>query len=303
MTRIGIAVLAAAAIAIACGKRKPAPSGDAAAVIAIDAPAAPELVVIRRVDVDVVAPSGEDRPSRDQLAAVLGALGSGTIAESAPLPAGVVARQGTLRATVTWDLGGTTPAPTVLMTIEATIELSGGVLGVAARAAGEAAIEKKAAKGEVADRLAAKLAEQVAGELKTKLQLRAGPTSELVNAATTAETEVAAWALELAAERRDPQLRAAAVAGLRANPRLRAAAIQYLVALGDPANVKPIADAADFASPDELATIIEAVTALGGDEARAFLEMMAAGASDRDLGQRAKDGLERIDRREDASPR
>jgi hypothetical protein len=260
-----LVALALSISALACSSKKPPPKRDDAATASIDA-GQPELVVIRRVDVAIVAPPGEDHPTRDRIAAAFANLGDGTRAEGAPLPAGTIARPGTLRADLTWDVGGTDPAPLVLMTIEATIDLDGGVL-------------------------------------TRKLALRAGPPGDLARVATTAEVELAAWAIELAAERRDPNVRAAAVAGLGASPRLRAASIQYLVALGDPENVKHIAHAADFASPDELATIIEAVTALGGEEARAFLEMMAAGASDPDLAERAQQGLDRIDRRERPSSR
>jgi hypothetical protein len=295
-----LVALALSISALACSSKKPPPKRDDAATASIDA-GQPELVVIRRVDVAIVAPPGEDHPTRDRIAAAFANLGDGTRAEGAPLPAGTIARPGTLRADLTWDVGGTDPAPLVLMTIEATIDLDGGVLGVAARAAGEAPTGKD--HGPAADALGDHLASQVAGELTRKLALRAGPPGDLARVATTAEVELAAWAIELAAERRDPNVRAAAVAGLGASPRLRAASIQYLVALGDPENVKHIAHAADFASPDELATIIEAVTALGGEEARAFLEMMAAGASDPDLAERAQQGLDRIDRRERPSSR
>jgi len=303
MTRAAVVALTAL-VAAGCGRsRRPSPARDGGApppvaIAPIDAAPVREVVILRQVKVDVVAPSGAHAPAKDSMVARLSRLGDGAIATAADKPAGWGGRFGTLHATLTYDLGGTPRAPTVLMTVEAAIDL-GEMLGVAARAAGEQAITA-AGRAAAVDELAATLLDQVATELTNKLTVRAGTAAELAATATDTDPELAAWALELGGERHDPGLRAAASAALHQAPRLRTAAIQYLVALGDPSAVSDLAASVDFGDPDELAAIIEAVTSLGGQEARDFLEMMAAGATDADLAERAREGLRRLDRKEDA---
>jgi hypothetical protein len=308
-------VVAVAALAAGCkgGAKKPPAAEDAApAVAAIDAvrpPAPREVVLVRRVSLDIVAPPDEHAPDEAALEARLARLGAGAIAKVEDKPPGWAAQPGTLRAVLTFDKGGTDRAPTILMTVEAELDL-GEALGVAARAAGEQSIEKKlepkAGTAAAIDELATTLVDQVATELTNKLTLRAGTPADLLAAVTDTDPELAAWALELGGERGDRALLPAATAALKSSARQRLAAIQYLVALGDPSAVPHLAASADFADRVQLAAIVEAVTALGGGEAREFLEMLAAGATDPDIADRAKQGLERIDRREgptaDAAP-
>ena len=327
MTR-GWAVAVACGLAIgACGKpRKAARRDDAAgavldAAVKRDAREVREVVILRDVDVDVVAPSDGPRPDAAVIAARLRRLGTAVVATAKEVPAGWAGRGGTLEAVVTYDLGGSARAPLVLMTVEATLALDGDALGAAARAAGERPVG--GARVAAVEGLAASLVEQVAGELEAKLTLRAAPRAALIDAARAAVgmvtrdagpavvdektvLELGAWALELAAERGDGALRDVAIAALGRSTRLRTAGIQYLVALRDPATVQALAASVDFADPEEMAQVIEAVTAIGGDDARAFLEMLAAGASDADeaarpgrpapaLKQRAAaDGLRRV---------
>jgi hypothetical protein len=310
---------AACGLAIgACGKpSKPARRDDAAGAVrdaaaVRDAREVREVVILREVDADVVAPSDGPRPDAAVIAARLRRLGAAVVATAADVPGGWAGRGGELEAVATYDLGGSARAPLVLMTVEATLALDGDALGAAARAAGERPVG--ANRQAAVDGLAAALVEQVAGELEAKLTLRAAPRTALLDAARAAVgtgardagpddktvTELGAWALELAAERGDGALRDVAIAALGRPTRLRSAGIQYLVALGDPSTVQALATSVDFADGEAMAQILEAITAIGGDDARAFLEMMAAGATDDDIRQRAQDGLRRLDRRQDA---
>jgi hypothetical protein len=294
-----------ALVLAACSSKRAAPRGEDAAAAAVTADAAPaaevrELVVLRQITVEVAAPAGAHAPAEDAIRTRLGMLGGGVVATADARPPGTAARTGTLDAVLTYDRGGTAKAPTILMTIETSLAL-GDALGVAARAAGEQAVGK-AGEPAAVDALAATLVEQVATELAAKLALRALTSTELARAAARMEgpSELAAWTLELGAERRITGMRDVAAAALAARPRsarMDRAAIQYFVALGDPAAVPLLADSADFNDPAELASIIEAVTALGGDEAIEFLEMMAAGSTDVGLAERARQGIERIRRR------
>jgi hypothetical protein len=296
----------ALALGVGCGKAsRSAPVRDGGraqdAPARVDAAAVREVVILRQVSVDVVAPAGETGPAKDAIVARLSRLGTGVVPDAASVPAGWAGRFGTIRAVVTYDRGGTPRSPSILMTIEASLELDGDALGAAARAAGEGRVGPKGAP-HAADDLAATLIDQVATELTSKLTLRAGTSADLVAAATGTDSEAAAWALELAGERQDPALRDAAIAALGQTLRSRTAAIQYLVALGDPATVNALTATVDFADQGQLAAIIEAVTAIGGQDAREFLELLASGATDSDIMARATDGLRRLDRREDAGP-
>ena len=288
---------------VACGKRDRAVPRDAAHVIrdaAATADAAPvrEVVILRQVDLNIVAPQGEHRPDREALIARLRQLGGGVVGTQDGVPPGQAGRGGLLRAVLTYDRN----AQSVLMTIEVAIDLDGDAMGIAARAAGEQALGRDREAG-VVDALATRLVDEVAAELRRKLDLRAAPPEALVAAGKGADPELAAWALELAGERKDRALRPVAVASLaRPGTRQRTAAVQYLVALGDPTAVHDLTSAVDFSDPDQLAAIIEAATALGGEDARAFLEMLANGSSDPAISDKAKDGLKRLDKKEDANP-
>jgi hypothetical protein len=267
----------------------------------IDAPPMREIVILRQVEVDVVAPGAQHQAGKDAVVARLRRLGPGVVDVPAGVPKGWAGRGGTIHAVLTYDRGGTAKAPSILMTAEVALDLDGDALGAAARAAGEARVD---ASGEAAtvDALAATLVDQVATELTAKLTLRAGTSADLVAAVNGDDPEAAAWALELGGERGDPALKDAALEDLKGSVRARTAAIQYLVALGDPSTVPALTATVDFADRDQLAAIIEAVTAIGGQDARDFLDMLSAGATDSETMDRAKDGLRRLDKREDAGP-
>jgi hypothetical protein len=113
----------------------------------------------------------------------------------------------------------------------------------------------------------------------------------------------------------DPTLRQAAYAAV-ADHRLAAAvpallellksddaiardgAIGALVALRDPRAVKPLTELGQFNDLDMMRRVIDAIGAIGGDEARAYLEMVADGHDVPGVRALAKDALRRMDRRE-----
>ncbi len=78
----------------------------------------------------------------------------------------------------------------------------------------------------------------------------------------------------------------------------RDGAIGALVALRDPRAVKPLADLGQFNDLDMMRRVIDAIGAIGGDEARAYLEMVAGGHDVPGIRALAKDALGRMDRRE-----
>ena len=107
------------------------------------------------------------------------------------------------------------------------------------------------------------------------------------------------WALTVGRARKLAAARPRAIELLTSPSPLRDAAAGYLVALGDPGAVAALARAARFDEPPFLHTVIEAVAALGGEEARDFLEFVAGGHGDDDVRQHAREGLQRLERTTD----
>jgi hypothetical protein len=151
---------------------------------------------------------------------------------------------------------------------------------------------------EVVVRLAGDAIDAAARGLIAKETLRQGDDAAVLAGLDDPEPDAVLWALDLAAER---QLHAAfdrAIALLDApDAGVQAAALRVLVALRDPRAVKALARRADFADPDTMRALVEAVTAIGGPEAIEFLELVASGHADADMRQRAQEGLERLGRR------
>lgn len=138
---------------------------------------------------------------------------------------------------------------------------------------------------------------QVGHDLVAKEQVRTGGTEALVDALESADGDMVLWALELIAERARGDLLDRVVAALASEQVLvRNQALTTLVALGDPRAVDALARRAPFDDHEFMRMVIEAVTALGGDDARQYLEFIASGHPDDDLRARARDGLDRLDR-------
>jgi HEAT repeat protein len=144
---------------------------------------------------------------------------------------------------------------------------------------------------------------EAARELVVKEELREGEDAAVLKGLDSTDPDVVLWCLELVAERRLKPAFERALSLLQAKDAgVRAAALSALVALKDPRAVAPLAKMANFSNSEELRLVIEAVSAIGGDEAAEFLEYVATGHSDADLRNRAREGLERIGRQKRDSP-
>jgi hypothetical protein len=78
---------------------------------------------------------------------------------------------------------------------------------------------------------------------------------------------------------------------------VRDGAIGALVALRDPRAVKPLTELAQFKDLDLMRRIIDAVGTIGGDDARAYLELVAAGHDVPIIRELAQQALEHMARR------
>src|SRR5262249_11703785 len=83
---------------------------------------------------------------------------------------------------------------------------------------------------------------------------------------------------------------------------VRDGAIGALVALRDRRAVRPLIDRASFNDLDLMRRIIDAVGALGGDEARSYLELLATGHDVPIIRELAQKALDRLNRHLDAGP-
>ena len=161
-------------------------------------------------------------------------------------------------------------------------------------------VETAKAAQEALSGLAKSATENLAESLVARERLRRAPHAELLSALSVglSEPSMRIWGLQLAADRGLREAVPAAIDSLSSEDEaLRAAAISALVALRDPSGVSALIKEVDFNSYEELAVTMEAISAIGGDDAIEFLEFVASGHSDDELRARAKESLERLRKR------
>jgi HEAT repeat protein len=124
--------------------------------------------------------------------------------------------------------------------------------------------------------------------------LRVASNAELLSQllVTDAEVGLKIWALQLAADR---SLREAVPAGIAAlsdrDEDVQAAAVALLVELGDERAISALSKGIDFKDHQQLRVVMEAVSAIGGEDAVEFLEYVASGHPDEDMRARAKESI------------
>lgn len=136
--------------------------------------------------------------------------------------------------------------------------------------------------------------ETAAASLVARERLRRSSHEELLSHLSVGSEDVGMkiWALRLAADRRLNEALPAGVAALSTdNEDVQAAAIALLVELGDTRAVAALSKGIDFKDYEQLRVVIEAVSAIGGEEATEFLEFVASGHPDDDMRARAKDRI------------
>tara|TARA_R110002073_G_scaffold24260_4_gene81916 strand:+ start:2976 stop:3953 length:978 start_codon:yes stop_codon:yes gene_type:complete len=147
------------------------------------------------------------------------------------------------------------------------------------------------------DQLAQAATENLGESLVARERLRRSTHAELLSALSVGlrEPTMRIWGLQLAADR---GLREAATAAARSldteDEALRSAATAALVAFRDPTTVAALIEGVDFNSYEELRVTMEAISAIGGDDAIEFLEFLASGHSDDEIRERAKQSLLRL---------
>jgi hypothetical protein len=310
------ALLLAFSVALASGckrggagkARDGGPGATAPAATPADAGPArrvPETAVIGDLAIRRLDPKDLKAELKDEdLAGAIGSALSASkafAASDAEVPAGRTGVPAQISVTITYDLVKASRGQSIVCAVEAAIEWQRGQR-LTPRENVLAERPVPASGGKRAPAIAAELITQsvieAARGLVGKEELRQGDDAAVSKALDDPDPDVVLWSLELVAERRMVAAFDRALALLRAEDSgVRAAALRALVALRDPRAVEPLAKMANFSNPEELKMVIEAVTAIGGDEAAEFLEYLATGHSDGDVRSRAREGLERIGRR------
>ena len=144
------------------------------------------------------------------------------------------------------------------------------------------------------------------GTLETLIaeeRLRSGDPAEIGAALGSPDPELKAMAIRYAGARRSRGL-VGRLAGFLRDPDtdVRDAAIGALVEIGDPSAVKPLTEAIEFKDLDSMRRILDALAALGGDDAQSYLELVSSGHEDPRIRALAAAALERMQRKATRTP-
>jgi HEAT repeats len=305
-----VAALVAAAL-IGCGKDRESGSAKAPAKDggAADGSRKPETAVLTGVAIQRIDPA-RPHPIRDQdLSARLGKVltdSAAFAAEGEAVPAGRTAVPAAVQVTLRYDVvspPGGKGGRVAVVGVEAEMDWKTG--GERLEARENVLVERPVERGDEArlDQVvvdAVTHAVELAGRgLVAKETLRQSDDRAVLAALDSDDADTVLWALDLCAARRLKAAFDRAVALLDSrDPGVQAAALRVLVALRDPRAVEPLARRADFADAQTMQALVEAVTAIGGQEAIEFLELIASGHDQAEMRQRAREGLERLGRRQ-----
>lgn len=141
--------------------------------------------------------------------------------------------------------------------------------------------------------------DSVLNDLSYQARLTVGSERGLVNALKVKDLHRLAVTVEIAAVRRARQTVPALIKLLKhEDERVSDRVIGALVAIGDRRAVKPLTGLSKFRDTARMAKILDAIGALGGKEAKEYLEFVASGHEDADIRNMATEALERMKRRE-----
>ncbi len=311
MSRV-LAIVAALAL-LGCSAKKKAPSqskDDASPTVGVR-DIQPELMVLRQVFVEESSDQGGLHVPASDMAKKLGSIlvTSGFLAaRDGDVPDTHLARpvEAFLSMSYDWAPNAEANAGALVLAAEARLEFIDSRSDLAPQVAvlmeasvphrGDAPEETGDAQAALAQ-LAESAVVSLAESLVARERLRRAPHAELLSALSVAlkEPSMRIWGLQLAADRRLREAVPAAIASLTmGDEALEAAAISTLVALGDPQAVPALVNGVDFNDYEELRVTMEAISAIGGEDAIEFLEFVASGHSDAELRERAKESLGRL---------
>ncbi|MSP61115.1 MAG: HEAT repeat domain-containing protein [Myxococcales bacterium] len=290
-------VLLSVAIALAgCPRSTPAPAA-----------AAPRLVEIKVVDRTAPAEklTVDTTALGERAAADLRAANALPVVLGAPPVAGIDYR---LRVDVRLEVTEVDEKGILRAVVEARLVRIEGRVGESP-IVNQAMAERIYQRAEVPDRAAAvrahveRAVDDVLKGLADQARIHLGGRDDLIAALHAPDSDLRAEAIRVAALRKETAAVPALIELLKCDDaRLRDRALGALVELGDRRAVKPITEAARFHDVAELPKVIDAAAALGGDQARAYLDFVATGHPDPEIQALAREALGRLDRRAAPSP-
>ena len=137
----------------------------------------------------------------------------------------------------------------------------------------------------------------VAEGLLAQVHLRVGDPQMLVVALEGTDASLREAAIQAAAMRREAKAVPALIKLLgHQDEQVSDAAIGALVAIGDRRAVRPLCERSNLGDVRGMARVLDAIASLGGDEARAYLELVGSGHDDPTLKAMAREALDRMDR-------
>jgi hypothetical protein len=310
------ALASAAALAVSCKRtssRATAGRAEDAGVAArpvVHAAPDRQRIVITDIVVRVVDPPVVRELYSRQLARALGRalVGSDLFAASAPhVPEGYEPRPASLDVLIHYDVleAGSTGEPAAVVSIESSFVWE------------EAAAQDPAPRDRLMveqpvpggldpsehDGLVAALASEAIEHLALRLaereRVRAGSDAALAAVLTDAAADPSAvlWALDLVAHRRARALFDQVADKLDAEAaQVRQRAVTALAALDHPGALAAITEHMRFDDIESMGVVIDTVAALGGEDARAYLELVASGHPDDEIRARARIALGRLAR-------
>jgi hypothetical protein len=301
----------ACAGAAGCGRSASRASGDDAPAVVDAAPRGPDKVLVGEVRVGARVWPKEggappaDREIEEQLRLALAASG---LIEQAPWdpPPGVRVRKARIRLEYGVDVVSAEDKPPALeaalmMRLEWTdgsddLELTENVLAEAPLAKGDDVGER------AREHLRRTLADALRGLIE-KEKVRRGDKDAILAGLAGRDPDLRQLAFAVAGERRMNDLVPRLIELLgNEDTAVRDGAIGALAELRDPRGVKPLTELARFGDHDMMRRIIDAIGAIGGDEARAYLQFVADGHEHPVIRDLARQALDRLERRSKRAP-
>jgi hypothetical protein len=136
----------------------------------------------------------------------------------------------------------------------------------------------------------------VLATLGGRVRLWNGPITAILSALSGKDEELREEAILITGERHVSAAVPSLLALIKgADSAVRDRAIGALAAIGDRRAVRPLTELAHFRDLDELPKVLDALSAIGGDEARAYLELVASGHESAEVRELAKRALSHLD--------
>lgn len=134
--------------------------------------------------------------------------------------------------------------------------------------------------------------------VSARVRLTAAATPVLLAALAGDDDDLKQEAIRVAGERHERELVPGLIKLLRSeDAAMRDRAIGALAAIRDVRAVKPLTEVARFRDVSDLPKVLDAVAAIGGDEARAYLEFVSTGHEDLEIREMAKQALRHLEER------